>query len=175
MDIEIVDIDPVTEVVQKAFRGVLEVFSRDDLLVETRVAYGYLMGKGRGWRVRREDVRRVVGCGGRKIRDVMRELRENGWTAVQTVRRKTGRTTGRRLIFCPRGDGKLREGWVVDEELLAEKPLAVVIGQGLPDPEYDRCHHGKLRRSCEECRRNFQGGLVNEEPFREAKAMEGQR
>jgi len=133
MDIHIVDVDPVTQAMQKAFRGVLEVFGHEGLLPETRVAYGYLMGKEPGWVVRREDVRRRLGCGDYKMRKVMKELRENGWMAVQVRRLESGQALGRRLIFCPRGDGKDRDGSVYEEE-----PLALKIGKMLPEPEVQK-------------------------------------
>ena len=119
-----------------------------------RGLYGYLRTLSANRRIWVPQLVEASPDSGRAVERCVRELREAGYLARQFLR-KDGRIWKSHYVFCADRDSSGVERFVEVVEVEGEKPLAVVIGQGLPDPEYDRCHHGKLRRSCEECRGNF--------------------
>jgi len=117
-----------------------------------KALYVYLWTRPTGWEIRKADLAERFLEGEWTLRRAIAGLTERGYLRTQRLKGADGRIWGSRMRFRPDGDAMLLPAVVMEEY---EKPLAVAIGQALPDPEYDRCHHGKLRRSCETCRWNF--------------------
>jgi len=119
-----------------------------------RGLYGYLRTLGADRRVWVPQLVEASPDSGRLVERCVRELREAGYLVRQFVR-KGGKIWKSHYVFCADGDCSGVERFVEVVEGEGEKPLVVAIGQALPDPDHDRCHHGRLRRSCEKCRSNF--------------------
>ena len=114
--------------------------------VGARALYFYLWTRPPGWEVRRTDMGRRFGGGERALRRAITELKAKGYLMTQDLR-VGNRVRRRKMHFRPKGDADQ-----IPKSVEIEEPLAVTIGQTLPDPDYGLCHHGNAPRKCFECR-----------------------
>ena len=118
----------------------------------SKAVWLYLWTRPTSWTVRRADIAAHVHEGERALRLALAQLRFRGYLVQQMqVTRMIGENgkpvpVGSELVFCP--DAASED---IPRVVEVEEPLAVAIGQMMPDPEAVVCKHRHWGPGCPRC------------------------